>query len=101
MADDTGFNMLESVKTALGITGTYQDATLSLYIAEVGEYLRDAGVPAGVIGTQQAAGVTARGVADLWSYGAGGGALSPYFYERAIQLATGNGGTSEDVAQDG
>lgn len=82
------YDMLSSVKTALGITGTYQDATIALYIAEVGEYLQDAGVPSAIIGTEQAAGVTARGVADLWSYGAGGGALSPYFYERAIQLST-------------
>lgn len=82
------YDMLSSVKTALGITGSYQDATIAFYIAEVGEYLKDAGVPSEIIGTEQAAGVTARGVADLWSYGAGGGALSPYFYERAIQLAT-------------
>lgn len=81
------FDMLTSVKTALGITGDYQDATISQYIAEVGEYLKNAGVPASIIGTRQAAGVTARGVADIWNYGGGGGALSPYFYERAIQLA--------------
>jgi len=29
----------------------------------------------------------ARGVADLWSYGAGGGKLSEYFMQRAIQLS--------------
>lgn len=92
MADD--FSMLETVKTALGITGEYLDGTIALYIAEVGEYLKDAGVPATIIGTQQAAGVTARGVADLWNYGGGAGVLSSYFYERAIQLATG-------VVQDG
>lgn len=96
MAED--FSMLDTVKTALGITGSYQDATIGLYIAEVGEYLQDAGVPASIIGTEQAAGVTARGVADLWNYGGGGGVLSPYFYERAIQLAT---GTQNEGAQNG
>ena len=91
------FDMLSSVKTALGITGSYQDETLSLYIAEVGEYLKDAGVPSTVVGTEQAAGATARGVADIWNYGGGDGVLSPYFHERAIQLAreTGGGGGGE------
>lgn len=87
MADD--FSMLETVKTALGITGDYLDGTIALYIAEVGEYLASAGVPSTVIGTQQTAGVVTRGVADLWNYGGGAGVLSPYFYERAIQLSTG------------
>lgn len=87
MADD--FSMLDTVKTALGIAGDYLDATISLYIDEVNEYLASAGVPSTVIGTRQTAGVVTRGVADLWNYGGGAGVLSPYFYERAIQLATG------------
>lgn len=82
------FDMLSTVKAALGVSGNYQDATLSVYIDEIGGYLADAGVPSSVIGTEQAAGVTARGVADLWNYGGGEGKLSPYFYERVIQLAT-------------
>ena len=82
------FNMLESVKKALGVTGTYQDGTLSVYIAEVQAYLEDAGVQKSVIGTEKTVGVVARGVADLWNYGAGDGKLSPYFYERVIQLSS-------------
>lgn len=97
MADD--FDMLNSVKTALGIAGDYLDNTISLYIAEVNEYLQAAGVPASAIGTRSTVGVVARGVADIWNYGGGGGALSPYFYERAIQLATGL--QAESVVQDG
>lgn len=85
MAD---FDMLSAVKSALGLTGTYQDATIQMYIDEVNEYLRDAGVPDTKIGTKVAAGAVARGVADLWNYGSGEGRLSPYFYERTIQLAT-------------
>lgn len=81
------FNMLETVKAALGIVGDYLDATISAYVAEVNEYLAAAGVPASLIGTQVTAGVVTRGVADLWNYAGGAGALSPYFYERAIQLA--------------
>lgn len=83
------FDMLETVKAAIGITGTFQDATLRVYIEEVQFYMRDAGVPDAVIGTEQTAGTVARGVSDLWNYGAGEGKLSPYFYERCIQLASG------------
>lgn len=83
-----GSDMLNAVKSALGITGTYQDATISFYIGDVNQYLADAGVPAEKIGTMASVGAVARGVADLWNYGAGEGKLSPYFYERVIQLAT-------------
>ena len=87
MADET-FDMLATVKVALGIMGSYQDGTIGAYIDEVNEYLADAGVPASMIGTKPTAGVVTRGVADLWNYGGGEGKLSPYFYERVIQLST-------------
>lgn len=75
--------MLTSVKSALGIEGTYQDSTLTVYIDEVVQFLKDAGVSESNI----SAGVVARGVSDLWSYGAGNGKLSEYFMQRAAQLA--------------
>ena len=75
--------MLTSVKSALGIEGTYQDSTLTVYIDEVVQVLKDAGVSE----TNISAGVVARGVSDLWSYGAGNGKLSDYFMQRAAQLA--------------
>lgn len=78
--------MLENVKTALGITGTYQDATIQTYIDEVIAYLKDAGVSDKVINSDAATGIIVRGVADLWNYGSGGTQLSPYFMQRAIQL---------------
>ena len=58
--------MLEQVKTLLGITGNYQDDTINEYIIEVKGFLADAGVPEQYI----CAGVVARGVSDLWNYGA-------------------------------
>lgn len=73
---------LADVKNALGITGTYQDATLTAYIDEVTAFLKDAGVPESAI----TSGVVARGVSDLWNYGAAGGKLSEYFMQRAAQL---------------
>ena len=74
---------LEAVKIALGITGDYQDGTLSVYMAEVTAFLVDAGVDEGSI----TSGLIARGVADLWNYGGAEGKLSEYFMQRAAQLA--------------
>ena len=85
------FDMLSSVKNALNITGTYQDSALQMYIDEVNEYMRAAGVPNSMIGSKTTAGTVARGVSDLWSYGTGAGKLSEYFYERVIQLSSGGG----------
>ena len=75
--------MLQSVKAALGITGNYQDETLQGYINEVKAFLNDAGIS----GEKITPGIVSRGFADLWNYGGGGGALSPYFMQRAAQLA--------------
>lgn len=76
-------NYLNDVKKALNITGTYQDATLLIYIDEVIAFLNDAGVSSANI----TSGIVARGVSDLWNYGAGEGKLSEYFMMRASQLA--------------
>lgn len=74
---------LENVKNALGVTGTYQDNTLQVYVDEVVAFLVDAGVKEASITD----GIVARGVSDLWNYGAGEGSLSEYFKMRATQLA--------------
>jgi len=74
---------LDDVKNALGITGTYQDDTLQVYFDEVVSFLVDSGVKQSNI----TKGILARGVADLWNYGGAEGKLSPYFMQRAAQLA--------------
>lgn len=74
---------LADVKTALGITGDYQDGTLNIYINEVVAFLIDAGVSE----TNITSGIVARGVSDLWNYGGAEGKLSEYFMQRASQLA--------------
>lgn len=74
---------LDNVKNALGITGTYQDATLQIYFDEVVSFLVDSGVSNANITT----GIVARGVSDLWNYGGAEGKLSAYFMQRAAQLA--------------
>lgn len=75
--------MLTSVKKALNIGGTYQDAALQEYIAEVKAFLKGAGVSE----ANMTPGLVARGVADLWQYGSGDGKLSEYFMQRTIQAA--------------
>ena len=74
---------LAEIKAALGIIGDYQDATLQIYFDEAVAFLKDAGVSEANITT----GLVARGVSDLWNYGAGDGKLSPYFIQRAAQLS--------------
>ena len=82
--------ILTSVKSALGITGSFMDNTISVYIDEIVDYMTNAGVSNDVIATS--AGVIARGVNDLWNNNAGNGKLSPYFYDRVTQLALKSGG---------
>ena len=83
-ADPAASNpMLDAVKAALNIGGTYQDAALLQYIAEVKELWQGAGVAEERI----TPGLVARGVADLWNYGSGEGKFSEYFKMRAIQAA--------------
>lgn len=82
----TNDQLLVRVKSAIGITGDYQDDTLQVYIDEVKAFLASAGVHATVLESDKVVGIVSRGVMDLWNYGAGQGTLSPYFVQRAIQL---------------
>ena len=83
-------DLLKIVKQTQNITGTHFDETLKIYIDEVKEYLKSAGVCHSenfdVIGSTLAVGCSARGVADLWNYGNGDTKFSDYFYQRADQL---------------
>lgn len=74
---------LDDVKAALGITGDYQDSTLTVYFNETVDFVKDAGVAESKI----TAGLVARGVSDLWNYGGAEGKLSEYFMQRCTQLA--------------
>ena len=90
----TDVELLAAVKSGLGITGTYQDVTLNLYIADVKYYLISAGVKSEIVNSDKSVGAIIRGVADLWHYGTGEGKFSEYFYQRVIQL------TCEEVIKD-
>lgn len=84
-------DILTGVKNALNVTGTFQDATISVYIAEVMDYMKTAGVSDANISAS--VGTIARGVSDLWDNDGGGVKYSPYFYDRVSQLVLrSNGG---------
>lgn len=83
--------MLTAVKQALGVTGSYLDNTLSIYIDDVVDYMTGAGVSAALIAAST--GVVSRGVSDLWDNDGGNVKFSPYFHERVSQLVLrSNGG---------
>lgn len=79
--------LLAKVKNCLGVSGTYQDAMLQLYIDEVKVFMKDAGVPEATIDSDSSAGVIIRGVADLWNLESGSVKFSEYFKMRVTQLA--------------
>lgn len=87
MAEITKDQLLTEVKARLGITGNYHDDAILGYIDDVKGFLASGGVHATVLKSDKAVGLIARGVLDLWNYGAGDGTLSPYFYQRLTQLA--------------
>lgn len=93
MAEGT---LIEKVKSMIGVTGSYQDQTIQLYIDEVKQYMLDGGVSSAIVEASTSAGVIARGVTDLWNYGAGEGELSPYFMQRVIQMALKSPGSGSE-----
>lgn len=77
--------LLEKVKSMLNITGDFQNNTISLYIAEVKDFILKAGVDKSILNSDSSVGVIARGVSDLWNFN--GGKFSEYFMMRVTQLA--------------
>nr|DAT39394.1 MAG TPA: tail connector protein [Caudoviricetes sp.] len=92
MTDD---ELLEEVKRRLGITGEYQNDTVSGYIEDVKDYMVDAGISEDIMTTKKIVGAVTRGVSDLWNYGSGTGQFSPYFFQRVAQLCYKRGDNNE------
>lgn len=82
----TDAELLTKIKNGLGITGTFQDATLTVYVNEVKAFMKSAGIADNVISSEVSVGCIMRGVADLWNYGSGNATLSDYFRMRLLQL---------------
>lgn len=87
MTQLTAADRLAKVKTALGISGDYQNDTLTIYIDEVIEELVDSGVARSIAESSAAVGCIALGVNDLWNYSSGGVKHSEQFNRRLIQLS--------------
>lgn len=85
----TDAELLEEVKKRLGVTGTYQNDTISGHIQDVKDFMMDAGVSEAQMSSKKIIGAVTRGVSDLWNYGSGDGEFSTYFYQRVTQLRYG------------
>lgn len=79
--------LVTQIKQRLGITGSYHDILLLRLANDVKAYMVSGGVKNKVVNDEASVGCIARGVADLWNYGAGDGQFSEVFYQRVIQLA--------------
>lgn len=91
----TDAELLTEVKKRIGITGDYQDDTLTGHIQDVKDFMQDAGVSEEVMQTTKIIGAVTRGVSDLWGYGSGNGEFSPYFFQRVTQLVYKGGEVGE------
>lgn len=91
----TDAELLTEVKKRIGITGDYQDDTLTGHIQDVKDFMQDAGVSEEVMQTTKIIGAVTRGVSDLWNYGSGNGEFSPYFFQRVTQLVYKGGEVGE------
>ena len=87
----TDAELLVKVKIGLfgSAAGEYRDEMLKVFIDEVKEFMRSAGVSDSTISSEASVGCIVIGVNDLWNYSAGGVRLSEYFKQRVIQLAAG------------
>lgn len=85
----TDAELLTKVKTGLfgNAQGAWRDDMLQVYIDEVREFMKDAGVSETVVSSEAAIGCIVMGVSDLWNYNSGGVKFSDYFQKRVIQLA--------------
>jgi hypothetical protein len=92
MTQLTTAERLAKVKTALGISGDYQNETLTIYIDDVIAEMIAAGVTKEIAESAAAVGCIACGVNDLWNYSSGGVKHSEYFNRRLIQLSMQRGG---------
>ena len=90
-------NILDEVKTRLSITGTDLDGTIQGMIDDVISYCRSAGLKYTQIVSTRAVGLIARGVADLWNYGAGNGKFSDIFQLRLNQMTLDAASMEQDV----
>lgn len=87
-------DLTDRVIEILGLT-EYHYKTISGYVYDGIDYLKNAGVPDSVIHSKQSIGVLVQYVNDTWTLTQGQSKLSPFFNERVRQLSLCDG--DEDV----
>ena len=87
----TDAELLDRVKVGLfgSAAGEWRDEMLTVYINEVKDFMKRAGVSDATLNSEASVGCIMLGVNDLWNYSSGGVELSAYFKQRVIQLADG------------
>lgn len=88
----TDAELLEKVKTGLGITTSYQDEMLQVYIDGAKAFMLSAGVKQSVIDSPASVGCILQIVSDTWNYGSGAVKISPLAEMRIVQLSMEKGG---------
>ena len=83
----TDAELLAKVKTGLGITTSFQDETLQIYIDGAKAFMKSAGVKQSVIDSPESVGCILQIVSDTWNYGGGTVRISPFAELRIVQLA--------------
>lgn len=93
----TDAELLKKIKVGLfgNAAGEWRDEMLMVYINEVRDFMKKAGVAESVINSDASVGCILLGVNDLWNYSSGGVTLSDYFKRRVIQLACVGGDSNE------
>lgn len=89
--------LLAEVKKRLGITDEFHDDLLMAYIVDVKDFALSSGVHKLVLDDARSVGMIARGVADLWNFGAGDGKFSDMYFQRLIQLTLIGGDSTHEV----
>lgn len=91
----TEAELLQKVKTALGISGDFHNEILTIYINSAKEFLRSAGVAESVVNSEASVGFILLAVNDMYNYSSGNVKLSPLAEMQLIQLCKKK--VSEDV----
>lgn len=81
----TDAELLTKIKSALSITGDFQDETLKIYIESAKSFMTSAGVKDSVLISEASVGCILQGVTDIWVEKRAD--FSNIFKQRVIQLA--------------
>ena len=86
----TTSEQIAKIKLAVGIAEGIPDATIEVWLNDVKDFMRNAGVPEHVINADTTVGLLARGVSDIWNYGDSEKlGFSKVFEQRVVQLSVG------------